>query len=94
MAIRRSAVRAAGPAASTAIKKLRRGLTHPATQVAVAVAGMVGGAWLVGLWMVGVVVMVLSVAVLVDGVLRQPVDRPDAKLGAHESVLDRWKRAL
>lgn len=64
----------------------------PAVQLAVAVGVMVSGAALIALWAVGVVLIVGGGLWAVDALLREP--RSDVeRLGSHDGVLERWRRA-
>ena len=68
-----------------------RAVRAPQTQLLSAVAGMVGGAWLIAPWMVGIVLMLGSAAWGADALLRPAQPRRDRS--GHEEVLERWRRA-
>ena len=70
-----------------------RWLRSPIVQLAVGVAVMVGGAWLISLWMVGIVLMLTGLGLGADAVLRDTGDSPQQRLHTHEDVLDRYRRA-
>ena len=76
---------------TSASRATRRLLRAPQTQLLSAVAGMVGGAWLIAPWMVGVVLMLGSAAWDADALLRPAQPRRDRS--GHEEVLERWRRA-
>lgn len=77
-----------------AVTRLSRFVRAPGAQLLSAVAGMCGGAALIGPWMVGIVLMLASAGWGVDAVLRDD-SRPAGRrqLGSHEAVLERWRRA-
>ena len=61
-------------------------------QLAVGVALMLTGAWLIGWWAVGVVLVLFGVLVIADAVLKEDGE-PDSKRVFHDEVLERWRRA-
>ena len=73
------------------VSKLRRRVSSPTAQLLSAFAGMIAGAWLIGLWMVGIVLMVSSGLWAADALLRSVPERRD--YSKHESILERYRRA-
>ena len=61
-------------------------------QLAVGVALMLAGAWLIGWWAVGVVLVLFGVLIIADAVLKEDGES-DSKRVFHDEVLERWRRA-
>lgn len=71
--------------------RLPKPFRSPVCQLVIAVVVMLCGAVLVAWWMVGVVLMAGGLLVAADAVLRDTT--APLKLGSHEDVLERWRRA-
>jgi hypothetical protein len=67
-------------------------VTRPVVELAVAVAVMLVGAWLIGWWAVGVVLIAVGGLFAVDAVLRDDVGN-QRRSQASNDVLERWRRA-
>lgn len=74
------------------VRRVLRWVRTPAVQLAGAVGVMVFGAALIALWVVGVMLIVGGVLWAVDALLREP-GRGTDRLGSHDGVLERWRRA-